>query len=53
MSFIVDDCIRRIRAEIMQAKRLPDSVEQRKRLAELAAMLQEYEQAEAAENAEF
>lgn len=48
MSMIVDDCIYRIKAEIARTKRFPDSVGKRERLAELQAMLEEYEQAEAA-----
>lgn len=50
MSIIVDDCIRRIEAEIVRTQTFPDSAGKSKRLAELKAMLQEYEQAEAAGN---
>jgi len=53
MAFIVDECIRRIEAEIIQTQRFPDSTGKRKRLAELRAMLEEYEQAEEASTAEF
>ena len=53
MAFIVDECIRRIEAEIIQTQRFPDSTDKRKRLAELQAMLHEYEQAENAKAAEF
>lgn len=47
MSIIVDDCIRRIEAEIVRTQMFPDSVGKSKRLAELKAMLREYERAEA------
>jgi|ERR1041385_3939984 hypothetical protein len=50
MSIIVDDCIRRIEAEIVRTQAFPDSAGKSKRLAELKAMLQEYEQAETAGN---
>lgn len=50
MSIIVDDCIRRIEAEIVRTQAVPDSAGKNKRLAELKAMLQEYEQAETTEN---
>jgi len=43
---IMDECIRRINAEIIRTERFPDSAGKRSRLAELKAMLQEYEQAE-------
>lgn len=52
MAFIVDECIRRIEAEIIQTQRFPDSTGKRKRLAELQAMLAEYEHAEDAGTAE-
>jgi hypothetical protein len=47
MSIIMDDCIRRIKTEILLTQMFPDSAGKSKRLAELKAMLQEYEQAEA------
>lgn len=50
MSIIVDDCIRRIEAEIVRTQTFPDAAGKSKRLAELKAMLQEYEQAETAGN---
>jgi hypothetical protein len=50
MSIIVDDCIRRIEAEIVRTQAFPNSAGKSKRLAELKAMLQEYEQAETAGN---
>lgn len=53
MAFIVDECIRRIEAEIIRTQRVPESVGRTKRLAQLQAMLQEYEQAEDASTAEF
>ena len=53
MAFIVDECIRRIEAEIIRTQRFPDSDGKRRRLAELQAMLEEYEQAEEASTAEF
>ena len=53
MSIILDDCIRRIEAEIVRTQMFPDSAGKSKRLTELKAMLQEYEQAEAAETAEM
>jgi hypothetical protein len=53
MAFIVDECIRRIEAEIIRTQRFPDSAEKRKRLAQLQAMLAEYEQAENVITAEF
>jgi len=53
MAFIVDECIRRIEAEIIGTQRVPDSAGKRKRLAELQAMLEEYEQEEDASTAEF
>jgi hypothetical protein len=53
MSIIVDDCIRRIEAEIVRTQMFPESVGKSKRLAELRAMLLEYEQAETAGLAEF
>lgn len=53
MAFVVDECIRRIEAEIIRTQRFPESAGKRKRLAQLQAMLEEYEQAEAAGLAEF
>lgn len=53
MAFIVDECIRRIKAEIIRTQRFPDSAGKRKRLAQLQAMLAEYEQAENVNTAEF
>lgn len=53
MSFIVDECIHRIKTEIMRTQAFPDSFGKRKRLTELEAMLKEYEQAETAGTAEF
>ena len=53
MSIIVDDCIRRIEAEIVRTQMFPESAGKSKRLAELKAMLQEYEQAEAEGLTEF
>jgi hypothetical protein len=46
MAFIVDECIRRIEAEIVRTQRFPESAGKRKRLTQLQAMLEEYEQAE-------
>jgi hypothetical protein len=43
MAFIVDECIRRIEAEIIRTQRFPDSTGKRKRLAEPQAMLEEYD----------
>jgi hypothetical protein len=42
MSMIVDDCIRRIEAEIARTYGFPESPGKRQRLAELEAMLAEY-----------
>ena len=53
MAFIVDECIHWIEAEIIRTQRLPESVGKRKRLAQLEAMLEEYEQAENISTAEF
>ena len=52
MTFIVDECIHRIKTEIRRTERFPDSYGKRKRLAELEVMLEEYKQAETAETAE-
>jgi hypothetical protein len=53
MAFLVDECMRRIEAEIIRTQRFPESVGKRKRLAQLEAMLEEYEQAEDTNIAEF
>ena len=53
MAFIVDECIRRIEAEIIRTQRFPESAGKRKRLVQLQAMLEEYEQADDANIAEF
>jgi hypothetical protein len=53
MAFIVDECIRRIEAEIIRTQRFPESAGKRKRLAQLQAMLEEYEQAENISATEF
>lgn len=53
MAFIVDECIHRIEAEIIRTQRFPESAGKRKRLAQLEAMLEEYEQAENANTTEF
>lgn len=53
MAFIVDECVRQIEAEIIRTQRFPDSAGKRKRLAQLQAMLAEYEQAENVSTAEF
>lgn len=47
MTFIVQECIERVKAEIARTNSFPDSVGKRKRLAELEAMLQEYGHADA------
>jgi hypothetical protein len=52
LAFIVE-CIRRIEAEIIRTQRFPESARKRKPLAQLEAMLGEYEQAEDANTAEF
>jgi hypothetical protein len=46
MAFIVDECIRRIEAEIIRTQRFSESAGKRQRLAQLQAMLAEYEQVE-------
>ena len=53
MAFIVDECIRRIEAEIIRTQGFPESFGKRKRLAQLEAMLGEYEQAENANTKEL
>ena len=47
MTFIVQECLERVKAEIVRTNNFPDSVGKRERLAELEAMLQEYKDADA------
>jgi hypothetical protein len=43
VTFIVQECIERVKAEITRTNSFPDSSGKRQRLAELEAMLAEYE----------
>lgn len=42
MTFIVQECIERVKAEIARTNCFPESAGKRQRLAELEAMLAEY-----------
>jgi hypothetical protein len=47
VAITVDECIRRVTKEILRTRAFPESVGKRERLAELEAMLREYEVAKA------